>query len=532
MNSAKTIIILLIGVFFSFGCANSTSIKNEQEYDFIIKNGRMLDGTGTPWYRTDIAISGDRIVKVGDLSDGQAKEIIDAGGLYVAPGFIDTHSHAYRGLPDQELSYAKPLLAQGITSIIVNPDGLGTIDLEGQEQALTEHGLGVNVAQFISHGRLRRDVVGDEDRVATDEEMQQMKDFVDEAMRNGAVGISTGLFYTPGGYAPTEEIVELAAVAQKYGGVHQSHVRDESDYSIGVVASVDEVIEISRQSGIRGVVSHIKCLGPNVWGYSEAIVHRIDRARDEGLEIFADQYPYTASATGLAAALIPDWALDGGRSAFLNRLDNPEIKERIREGMLENIDRRGGAHRIQFRHVRQAPEIEGLTLDIVAENNGVEPVDMALELLSKGLPSIVSHNMHDRDVNRFMRQPWTMTASDGSLVAMGDGVPHPRNYGSFPRKIRKYVFEDEVVSLEFAIRTMTHMPAAVYRLEDRGAIRESSVADIVIFDAEKVNDPATYIEPHQLSEGMEYVWVNGKPAIYEGEFTRSLSGGMIKRNVY
>lgn len=511
------------------GLAAPAAAQQEAAYDIVIRNGRLLDGTGTPWVRADVAVVGDRIVAVGDLSGARARRTIDATGLYVAPGFIDTHTHAASGLASRELSPAHPLLAQGITTAFVNPDGGGATDLTAQRAELLEHGLGVNVAQLIPHGSVRRAVVGSDDRAATADELDRMRRLVRAGMEAGGFGLSTGLFYTPGSFASTEEVIELAREAARYGGVYQSHIRDEADYDVGVVAAVDEVIRVAREAELPGIVTHIKVLGPRVWGYSSALVHRIERAREAGVEVFADQYPYEASATSLSAALVPQWALDGGRSAFLRRLDDPALRDSLAAGMADNLDRRGGADRIQFRRHRADPSVEGRTLAAVAGERGVDPVRAAMDLLREGGPAIVSFNMHPNDVRTLMRQPWTMTASDGALVPWGEGVPHPRGYGSFARKIRKYVVEEGVVDLATAIRSMTHMPATVYRLEDRGVIRRGALADVVVFDLERIDDPSVYTDPHQLAEGMVHVLVNGVPAVEDGGFTDAMTGRVLTR---
>lgn len=498
-------------------------------YDVIVKNGRVLDGSGNPWIKTDIAIDGNRIAAVGDLSEAGAEEIIDAGGLYVAPGFIDTHSHASSGLQDPDLSAARPQLAQGVTSVFINPDGGGSVDLEDQRDRLLVDKIGVNVAQFVPHGSVRREVMNMDDRAPEENELQEMKDLVRRGMEIGAFGLSSGPFYPPGSYSDTDELIALSKVASEYNGTYQSHIRDESDYNIGLVASVDEVIEIADKAGLPGIVTHIKALGPNVWGYSAAVVHRIERAREQGIEVMADQYPYNASATGLSAALVPSWARAGGTDEFRNRLDDEAKRDSIYQGMVENLARRGGAHRLTIRRFREDPSLEGMTLEEIAQNRELPAVDTALELLKEGSPGVVSFNMHDRDVHRFMSQPWTMTSSDGGLVEKGEGVPHPRNYGAFSRKIREFVVEQEVVDLASAVRSMTHMPASVYGVEDRGLIREGNYADIVVFDLDEVNDPATFTEPHQLSEGMIHVFVNGVPAISDESFTGERPGTILSR---
>lgn len=502
----------------------------QSEYDLLITGGKVLDGSGNPWFKTDIAIKDDRIVAMGRLDHSRAERIIDATGLYVTPGFIDTHSHAASGLKQEELSAGRPLVAQGITTVVVNPDGGGSIDLAGQREELLRYGLGVNVAQMVPHGTIRREVIGMDDRAPTPEELEEMKEIAKTGMEAGAVGMSTGLFYAPASYSETDEIIAIAEVVSRYNGIHQSHIRDESDYSIGVYNAVREIIQISEASGIVGIVSHIKALGPNVWGESERIVELINSARDDdGLEIFADQYPYEASATGLMAALVPRWATAGGRSAFLERLKDRDDRDRIIDEMEENLARRGGADRIVMRHVRFDPGLEGISLEEIAGNRGKRPVEAALELLERGAPGIVSFNMNSDDVEYFMSQPWTITASDGAFVAKGDGVPHPRNYGSFPRRINEYVFERGVTDLPFAIRSMTSLPATIYRLPDRGLLKPGMKADIAIFDPETIRDLATFTDPHQLSEGMIYLIVNGGLAIDGGELTNALYGTILDR---
>jgi N-acyl-D-aspartate/D-glutamate deacylase len=504
-------------------------VAQEATYDVLIRNGRLLDGTGNPWYRTDVAVDGDRIVAVGDLSRATGRRTIDATGLYVAPGFIDVHSHAGPGLATPELSHGRPLLAQGITTIVANPDGGGPSDLAQQRLDLLAHGLGVNVALLVPHGSVRRAVMGMQDRAPTADELDRMRGLVRAGMEKGGLGLSSGLFYAPGSYAKTDEVIELARVAAPYGGVYTSHIRDEADYSIGVVAAVDEVITVAREANLPGVVTHIKVLGPRVWGYSRALVHRIERAREAGTEVWADQYPYEASATGLTSALVPRWAQVGGNEALLERLDNPGERVRIREAMLENLDRRGGAARLQFRRHAADPSIEGRTLQAVAEERGMHPVDAAMDIVKAGGAGVVSFNMNAADVETLMCQPWTITASDGDLVPMDEGVPHPRSYGTFPRKIRRFVLEQGVVDLATAVRSMTALPAAVFRMADRGVVRAGAAADLVVFDLERLTDRATYRQPHQLAEGMVYVMVNGRLAIDGGESTGAMAGRVLDR---
>lgn len=501
-----------------------------QEHDLLIRNGRVLDGTGNPWYYADVAISGGRIAAVGDLKSAHARRIIDAKGLYVAPGFIDVHTHAGGGLATRELSHAQPLLAQGITTAVVNPDGGGPVDLGKQQREIRAARPAVNVAQMVPHGSVRGAVIGMENRAPTPAEMERMRALVRTGMQAGAFGLSSGPFYAPGSYAKTEELIELSKISAEYGGVYSSHIRDEADYNIGVVAAVDEVIRVAREAELPGIVTHIKALGPRVWGYSEALVKRIERAREEGVEVFADQYPYEASGSSITGALIPRWAQVGGDTALVRRIDTPSERARLREGILENLDRRGGASRLQFRRHEADPSIEGKTLQQVADARGMHPADTAMELQKAGGATLVSFNMHPDDIVTLMRQPWTITASDGDLVPFGEGVPHPRSYGTFPRRIREYVLEEGVVDLPHAIRSMTWLPAAVFGMRDRGILREGAVADVVVFDLERLRDRATYQAPHQLAEGMVHVLVNGELAVESGRFTDTRAGVILNRS--
>ncbi len=502
-------------------------LAQEPPFDFLIRNGHVLDGSGNPWYRADVAVRGGRIAALGDLSGAQAVRVVDATGLYVAPGFIDAHSHAGPALATPELSAAEQLLMQGVTTVFVNPDGGGPVDLMAQKVALLKDGLGVNAALLVPHGSVRAAVLGMQDREPAPAELDRMRQLVRAGMEAGAFGLSSGPFYAPGSYSKTEELVELAKVVAEFGGAYTSHIRDESDYTIGVVAAVDEVIRIAREAGIPGVVTHIKALGPRAWGYSLALVQRIARARDEGVEVYADQYPYDASGTSLTAALVPRWAEVGGDTALQRRLRSPAERARIRAEMLENLERRGGADRLQFRRHRPDPSVEGRTLAAVASERGKAPVDAALDLVAAGGAAVVSFNMLELDIETLMRQPWTMTASDGELVRFGEGVPHPRGNGTFPRKIRRYVLDRPVVDLAFAIRSMTALPAAVFRLSDRGVLRPGMVADLVVFDLSRIRDTATYDRPHQLAEGMVYVMVNGGLAVDQARATGAKHGTVL-----
>ncbi len=526
LGGARVALVALLA--FTLGAPPVLAQDAAAAYYLVIRGGLLLDGTGAPARRADIGIRDDRIMAVGELDELAAARVIDATGRHVTPGFIDTHSHATRGLLHPGLRTAHALLAQGITTVIANPDGGGPADLAAQRDTIERLGVGVNVARFVPHGAVRREVLGMQAREATPDELERMKELVADGMAQGAVGLSSGLYYAPGSYAPTGEVIELARVAARHGGAYQSHIRDESDYTVGLVEAVEEVIAVAREAGMPGVVTHIKALGPRVWGLSNEIVARIERARADGVEVFADQYPYEASGTSIVGALVPRWALAGGPEATRARLEDPDERARLVADIWENLDRRGGADRLVLQG--GGPDLKGKSLQQVADERGVDPVEAAIQLWAEERDGgLTSFNMDENDIRTFMRQPWTMTSSDGILRALGAGQPHPRDFGAFPRKIRKYVLEEGVVSLEAAIHGMTGLPARVYRLADRGVVRPGAYADLLVFDPARLRDRATYDDPHHLSEGVEFALVNGRLAIDGGEFTDALAGRVLRR---
>lgn len=501
-----------------------------EPYDLLILDGRVLDGSGNPWIRADVAIRNGRIAAIGRLAGATARRTIDAADRYVAPGFIDAHSHAASGLARPELSQGQPLLAQGVTTIVANPDGGGPLDLAGQRATLEGQGIGINVALLIGHNTVRTAVLGADERAPTDAELEEMQALVRQGMEDGAFGLSSGLFYAPGSYATTEEVIALARIAGEYGGLYTSHIRDEGNYSDGgLLAAVDEVIRIAEEGRLTGVVTHMKALGPDSWGLSVAATTHIDAARRRGIAVFADQYPYEASSTSLSAALVPRWAHEGGDEAMVARIEDPDVRARMLPEITENLARRGGPASIVVARYEPDPSLEGQTLADIAEARGAKPEDAALELIAAGSVSIVSFNMSEDDIEHIMRQSYTMTSSDGGLVAMGEGRPHPRNNGAFARKIARYVNERGTIGLEFAVRATTSLPASVFRMTDRGVIREGAWADIIVFDPASVRDTATYTDPHRLAEGMSFVIVNGTLVVDEGRFTDARPGRVLTR---
>jgi N-acyl-D-amino-acid deacylase len=482
-----------------------------RRFDVLIRNGRVMDGSGNPWLRADVGITGDRIAAVGRLTDAAAVTVIDARDRVVSPGFIDVHSHAGDGLRTAALHQAQPIIAQGVTTVVVNPDGGGPIDLGAQRAALEAAHPGPNAALLIGHGSIRRAVLGDANRAPTDEELARMKALVRRGMNEGAFGLSSGLFYAPASFARTEEVIELTKVAAEFGGVYTSHVRDEGNYDTGVRASVLEVIRIAEEARTIGIVTHMKALGSDSWGLSADLLKSIEDARARGVQVFADQYPYDASSTSLRAALLP-----GG----------VEATEAV---VAENLRRRNGPNAIQIAFYQPDKSLEGKRLSEIAEARNVSPVKAAMDIMAAGNASIVSYNMSEQDIASIMRAPFTMASSDGGLVAVGAGHPHPRDYGAFARRLGVYVRDRKVVPLEFAIRSMTSLPASVFGLTDRGVIRPGAYADVVVFDPATIRDAATYEEPQKLAEGVSDVLVNGVAVRLDGKFTDQAPGRVLRR---
>jgi N-acyl-D-amino-acid deacylase len=497
--------------------------------DVLLRNGRLCTGDGAPFARGDLAWRGDTIVAVGDLQGWSAAREIDAAGRIVAPGFIDVHSHAAEGLARAGLHTAHGLLAQGVTTVVVNPDGGGPLDLTRQQAAFASRGTGVHVALLIGHGAVRGAVVGQERRAPSAAELETMRSHVRAGLAAGAFGLSSGLFYAPGHFAQTAELVALMEVVAEVGGLHTSHIRDEGTYTVGLLAAVDEIIEIAEASATTGIVSHMKALGPDAWGLVRACATRIEAARDRGVAVFADQYPYEASSTSLGAAVLPRWAQEGGRDALAGRLADAATRDRLRPEVRENIRRRGGAASLVLASYQPDPALEGLDLGTVAARRQRTPEDTALDLIAVRDASIVSFNMSMDDIDFLMTRPWMMTCSDGALFMAGEGRPHPRGHGAFTRKLASFARDRQVVSLPLALRSMTRLSANVFGLPRRGRLEEGAAADVVVFDPGHLEDRATYQDPHQLASGMSYVFVNGTAAVDEGRFTDALAGTVLRR---
>jgi N-acyl-D-amino-acid deacylase len=504
-------------------------LAHAQQYDLIITNGKIFDGAGNPWFYGDIAIRGDSIAAIGRLGNAKATAHIDAAGLAVAPGFIDIHSHGRRGI--FAVPTAENYLREGVTTIIEGPDGSSAVPLGPFLQKVSQTPISINFASFVGHGSIRTAVMGLVNRKATPQEVEKMKALAAQAMRDGAVGLSTGLFYVPGNYATTEEVIEIAKVVGALGGFHESHMRDETDQ---IEESMKETIRIGEEGHLPTQITHHKVIGPANWGKSVQTLQLVEQARARGVDVSIDQYPYTASSTGIAA-LFPQWSLAGGNAAVVERLHASDARNKIKVEIVHNIrDGRGGGDpkNIVIVNCTFDPSLAGKSLadltrarggDVTNEN----AAETAMALQEKGSCSAVYHAIDEADVERIMRSPYTMIASDGEIPLFGKAAPHPRSYGTFARVLGVYVRERNIITLQDAIHRMSGMPAQRLSFGDRGLLRPGMKADIVVFDPATVSDKATFDKPHQYSAGFREVLVNGKLVLRNGIVTSERPGRVL-----
>ncbi|MEO7672535.1 MAG: D-aminoacylase [Pyrinomonadaceae bacterium] len=495
-----------------------------ESYDLVITNARIVDGTGNPWFRGSIAIKNGRIAKVGRMDTSTSKRTIDAKGQVVAPGFIDVHAHT-EDIFDNPT--AENFIRMGVTSLITGNCGGSTTDVAEFLGRFKTKPLAANLGTLIAHGSVRSKVMGLDDRAPTAEEQSQMNAMVEKGMRDGAVGLSTGLIYIPGTFAKTEEVVELAKAASKYGGTYASHIRDEGTE---VVKAINEAINIGEQANMPVEISHFKISSKALWGESPTTIGLVKAARSRGLAVTIDQYAYTASSTSLDSR-IPSWAIAGGREAGKKRLADPETRKKVFMEMKEDLKKKEFKD-FSFAYVassRANPEFNGkniaeITQMVKGKKKVGAQIEQILEMYEKGGAQMVYRVMSENDVQNIMREPFTMIASDSCVRQFGSGVPHPRGYGNNARVLGRYVRELKIVSLEDAIRKMTSLPAQTFGLRDRGQIREGFAADIVIFDETKVADKATFEAPHQYAEGFLTIIVNGE-LVFDGvKMTGKMSG--------
>jgi dihydroorotase/N-acyl-D-amino-acid deacylase len=508
----------------------STPAAQPAVYDLVIRNARIADGAGIPWYRGALAIRGDTIVEVAGAIEPGGAIVIDAGGQVVAPGFIDIHTHARRGI--FQVPTADNYVRQGVTTLIEGPDGGSPVPLGPFLAKLEALQKSVNIGSFIGQGSVRSAVIGNVDRKATPEEIRRMQELVERGMRDGAFGLSTGLFYVPGSFTPIEEVVQLATTAARFGGMHKSHQREES---VRVLDSVRETIRIGEEGKLPTQITHHKVIGKANWGRSTDTLRLIDEARARGVDVTSDQYPYTASSTSVSSALMPAWALEGGRASTMARLKDPAIRARVRADTIAMIrDARGGGDpkNVQFASCGFDPSLAGRTLADLTAQRGMEPTienaaEVTLWVFAQGGCQGIFHAMSDDDVLRILQHPTTMIGSDGEVPTFGRANPHPRSYGTFARVLGLYVREKKALSLEEAIRKMTAFPAARLRIADRGLLRPGMKADIVIFDPAVVRDTATFEKPHSYAEGFSHVLVNGEVVFEKGAMTAARPGQVL-----
>ena len=511
---------------------NTLLSTTSQKYDVLITGGTIIDGTGKPGYQADLAINNDAIVAVGDLSLASAATTIDASGHVISPGFIDLHSHSDRNILLRPT--AENNIRQGVTTLLGGNCGSSPTDLGKFFDSFVETGVSLNMAMLIGHNSVRRKVMNRENRHATDDEMSQMKDLVETAMKQGAFGMSSGLIYIPGNFAPPGELVELAHVVKQHNGLYATHMRSEGKK---VVEAVNEAIEVGRQAGIPVHISHHKAAGPDAWGLSAKTLALIDKTSAKGMDISLDQYPYTASNTNLGV-LFPTWALGGGQKAFLKRLEDSDTREKIKQGVVEVMkSQRSGVElwRIQISRYETDESFEGKTFEDILKERGLDVnldngAELAIELQHSGGGRGIYHNMKDKDVEQIMRHPLTSIASDGSGVAWQVGNPHPRNYGTYPRTLAYYVRDKKVLTIEEAVRKMTALPASRIGFTDRGTLAVGMKADIAIWNPDTIQDHSTFTDPHQYSTGMKYVIVNGVAVLHDGKMTGVRPGKALRQN--
>jgi len=510
--------------------ASTALAAQPPSYDLVLRNGRIVDGTGSPWYRADLAINGDTIVRIAPAISEAAARTIDVSGLVVAPGFIDIHTHARRGI--FEVPTADNYVRQGVTTLVEGPDGSSPLPLRPFLEKIAALRITPNYATFIGQGTIRTTVVGEADRKATAVELEKMRELVRQGMEDGAFGLSSGLFYVPGTFTPTDEVVELARVAGRMGGIYISHMRDEAG---GIVDSVRETIAIGERGGLPTQVTHHKIIGKMYWGRSVDTLKLVDEARARGVDATIDQYPYTASSTSVTAALLPAWAQEGGRQELLKRLDDPETREKIKaqSAALIRNERGGGDPRnVVASSCRFDPSLAGKNLAEITTKRGLpvtieNAAETAMWIVMEGGCSGIFHAISEEDLQRILVHPATMIGSDGEITAFGRNVPHPRSYGTFVRVLGRYVRELNLLTLETAVQKMSAFPAQRLGLGDRGVLKHRMKADIAIFDPARVADTATFEKPHSYAAGISAVIVNGEVVFENGAMTPARPGRVL-----
>lgn len=511
------------------GCAISSAAQTQQS-DLLIQNARILDGTGNNWFWGSIDIQQGKIAHIyrTKTSNTTAKKIIDAKGMLVTPGFIDVHGHIEGGIFERPT--ADNYIRDGVTSVVTGNCGGSADDIAEFLNRIDSIKTSINVATLVGHNTVRRLAMGNGDRQAAPQEMKKMEELMAKGMKEGAVGMSTGLIYLPGMYANTEEIVNLAKVAHLYGGVYATHMRNEG---LKVTDAIEEALTIGRQSGIPVQISHFKVAGNANWGRSNETLNMVKQAREQGYDVTIDQYPYTASSTNLATQ-VPDWALAGGLDSLRERIKDKNMREQIKAEMRKS-KQDGKMKSYSYAVVASyAPDTSynGKNISEINKLKGRKAnlkneAETILEMLEKANAQMVYHSMNENDVKFFMQYPFNMPAADAG-VSNGKGMPHPRGYGTNSRVLARYVREFKIITVEEAIRRMTSLPAQKFGLKDRGMLKEGMAADMVIFDEKTIQDNATFEAPHQYATGIPYVIVNGEVVVENSTHTGTRSGKAIR----
>lgn len=522
-------VFVLVGVALPIAPgAPQAQAPQRAAYDLLITNARVIDGTGNPWFRADVAVKDGRIARVGRINPGDAAKVLDARGQIVAPGFIDVHTHVETIYQQPE---AENFVRMGVTSLVTGNCGFSETDIAQFLGKIKEQALTVNLSTLIAHGSVRTKVMGLENRAPSPEELRQMEALVEQAMKDGAVGLSTGLIYLPGTYAKTDEIVALARVAARYGGLYSTHMRNEGN---DVIPAIRESLQIGEQTGMPVEISHFKISSRKLWGQSTQTIGLVREARQRGQSVTVDQYAYTASSTSLDSRL-PSWLLEGGREEGKKRLADRSVRERVAREMNEAL-KAGGFKDYDYAVVSAyAPDasfngksIAAITKQVRGKKDVKSQIEQIIEMYMAGGAGMIYHGMNEADVQNIMREPFTMIASDSAVRRFGEGVPHPRSYGNNARVLGHYVRELRVLALEDAIRKMTSLPAQTFNLRDRGLVREGFAADLVIFDDTTIADRATFEQPHQYPTGISYVIVNGEMVLADGKLTGARPGQALR----